>query len=37
VLTSVAVLYIATSFLLSAIAKRIADYFREKYGLAAYA
>ncbi len=37
VLTSVAVIYILTIFLLSAIAKRIADYFRDKYGLAAYA
>lgn len=37
VLTSVAVIYILTIFSLSAIAKRIADYFRDKYGLAAYA
>jgi polar amino acid transport system permease protein len=33
VLTSVAALYILTIFLLSAIAKWVADHFREKYGL----
>src|SRR5262249_21387095 len=37
VLTSVAVIYFVTIFLLSAIAKWIADHFRGKYGLAAYA
>jgi polar amino acid transport system permease protein len=36
VLTSVAALYILTIFLLSAIAKWIADRFREKYGLDAH-
>jgi polar amino acid transport system permease protein len=37
VLTSVAVLYILTIFALSAMAKWVADHFREKYGLDAQA
>ena len=37
VLTSVAAIYFLTIFSLSAIAKWIADHFREKYGLAAQA